>query len=1409
MEIPSSIENRFGDARASGDGIAFQAGVNNGTININQRPRQIPLPKVVYNATFDAANKEHLPSCLQNTRVELLEEIQAWIDGDNPKKVFWLSGMAGTGKSTIALTLARTYKRAVGAKGHQRNVCLGATFFFSRGGGDLSSASKFPATIAIQLAEASGELRKLIGDVIEDNPRLDSLGVRAQWEKLVIGPLSMLSQSSENQTTFLLIVDALDECNDADDTNSIIRCLEEVTHMEGVGCRVFLTSRPEHAMRLIMNANTSAPRENFVLHKIERSIVNQDLELYYRDQLSRIKAAMSSNEELFSERMIRQLVKRSNGLFIHAATVCKFVRDGKWHAVERLKCLVETEKSDSAELELDKMYTIVLEYSSVSVTEGLNPDEAEKVHQLCQRVIGAIIVVFDTMSSESLAMLLGVKRESIIEALSALHSVIDVPESYSEPIRILHPSFREFLLNPNRCTDIFYSILVSDAHCDLLTRCFAILMSQLKRNMLEISKPGAKVRDISMDRIDAGISMELQYSSMYWWSHFKNSVDHSRKDLLLLEFLEDKYLSWLECLAWLGKLGHAIEAMSNMNAVLVRTSQSKSSTSMPSKHRKSNTTRWLHTFVPDALQFLLGNKLMIERTPLQLYVSALIFSKKSSEVRKRYRKEAPSWILNEPYLPDDSSKRSSGGLPIAHASVIYSVAISSDSSLVATACGDCMVHIWDTLSGMERFVLEGNSDGVASVCFSSNGFLVGSFVGNRVSVWNIQAALGAKHQPECQFRFTRQGLETASSHHPTCAISPSGTLVAVVDYPHDIWVWDMRATQSVKYHFQVESQRHITGVYFSSDGSLLLSITLPSDTAIDPICTETLSAWDTSTGIKISTERSAPEELFLGVMPGTRHIAISPGVSRNEKYLTLRDALTGLDDMIAPLDLGRCPLKALCRPADGKFLLASILINGHVILWMPGGEITIVWESYFSESKSIDFSPNGKYLILATSSNEVRIWNIEDFGHKPTRLVKLHQGFRGIGSSCGKLLRMVLNPSHVKRSSNNFTQWIRSPDGSLLATSGWSCPTITIWNTKTGEKKFCLNVSKGFSCPTFSSSGNVFAVLVKSGIHFWETKTGRKGDILKTNGSLILEDRDLEISEKGGIFVSIGHDTWDTQSVPKFYGWELDGLRKISNFEIPCSDQSFQIALSPNEKLYCLWKRTSATIELGSFPGNTIQRTALRGNTELARFTPDGEHVLILDDVIEGPRQAVHIWNIAQECLKTVYIDLPLNIGNRKGVSPCIGETQNEYRTRVYGQYDDGFVSPDGKLLALVYHPWPRRLPGSYFGHPLVIDLLKISDFTTPFRVEPEVWEMTRFAPSGNHLITERGNVPMPGASPPFSLLFATRSWIQEDGEDILEIPPAYRYSLDGIHGHTITFNNDHNGPLFVRLDEGIKTMTV
>lgn len=527
-------------------------------------PRKVLFPKVVYHATFDAANKEHVPGCLPGTRVEVLREIQQWIDGDNPKRLYWLNGMAGTGKSTIALTLARTYKRA------EKETRLGGTFFFSRGGGDLASAGRFAATMASQLADVSPNLRKLIENAIESTSRLESLSIRMQWEKLIIEPLSELyGNHTQESTPLLLIVDALDECNNTKDVKILIECLEALTSIESTRCRVFITSRPDQPIQAGLRSSSSPSRENFVLHDIARTIVDQDLNLYYRDQLTDIKVRMRLDDNLFSENTIDRLVERSQGLFIHAATVCRFVRDGSYLAIERLQRLLNSEKSATAEQELDKMYTTILEYSFLPETHRLDPVETKSVCQLFRRIVGAIVITFDVMSSQDLALLLGETAQKIRTTLNALHSVIDVPDDHQKPIRILHPSFRDFLLNPERCVVGSYAITAQETHEVLATRCFEILLSQLRRNPLNLEMPGVKVRNIPVGMVNECITMILQYSSRYWVEHTIRSGVSFRFDSLVLKFMQEKYLLWLECLAWMGQLEQGIEAMSLLNIFLV------------------------------------------------------------------------------------------------------------------------------------------------------------------------------------------------------------------------------------------------------------------------------------------------------------------------------------------------------------------------------------------------------------------------------------------------------------------------------------------------------------------------------------------------------------------------------------------------------------------------------------------------------------------------------------------------------------------------------------------------------------------------------------------------------------------------------------------------------------------------
>jgi hypothetical protein len=105
--------------------------------------------------------------------------------------------LAGTGKSTIARTIAREYSE---------QVRLGASFFFARGGGDVGHAGKFVTSIAVQLASSVPTLRRHIFDSVTEHSDIASRSLRDQWQLLVLGPLSKLD-GNDCRASYILVVD--------------------------------------------------------------------------------------------------------------------------------------------------------------------------------------------------------------------------------------------------------------------------------------------------------------------------------------------------------------------------------------------------------------------------------------------------------------------------------------------------------------------------------------------------------------------------------------------------------------------------------------------------------------------------------------------------------------------------------------------------------------------------------------------------------------------------------------------------------------------------------------------------------------------------------------------------------------------------------------------------------------------------------------------------------------------------------------------------------------------------------------------------------------------------------------------------------------------------------------------------
>jgi len=480
---------------------------------------------------------------------------------EQDQRVFWLNGLAGTGKSTIA----QTFAEMCFADGR-----LGASFFCSRDFEDRSNLQIIFPTLAFQLAYRYPSFRQELLQVMRANPGVGRESLCSQMERLIVGPFKATHIST------LIIIDALDECKDEEPASALLsilsRYVEQIPRV-----KFFITGRPEPRIRSGFRLAALRPiTEVLKLHDVKRPLVDVDIKLYLRTRLADIARNRSHydvTKDWPPSSEIDILCEKAAGLFIHASTAVKFVASRHHQPPRRLNILISLPHNTAHEGEsgINTLYTEILRQAYYDLgPDDRNPDNQE-VYRRFRSAVGAVLLAFNPLSMESLSSLLHDFNtpSDISTALNPLHSLLLVPEGTEASIHVFHKSLPDFLMDPKRCQDTRFFVDPSVHHTEILLSCLDLMEERLKKNIcnLEYCANLSDVGDLSTRKKEY-IGEALEYACQFWTKHLMKSPS-SGPDVEEVQKAIDKFfttylLFWIEVLIIMGNLGASVHSINDI-----------------------------------------------------------------------------------------------------------------------------------------------------------------------------------------------------------------------------------------------------------------------------------------------------------------------------------------------------------------------------------------------------------------------------------------------------------------------------------------------------------------------------------------------------------------------------------------------------------------------------------------------------------------------------------------------------------------------------------------------------------------------------------------------------------------------------------------------------------------------------
>lgn len=432
-------------------------------------------------ALHDADARFDAPRCYRNTRATYLNRLELWLLGTSEEfagiHVIWLYGGAGAGKSAIMQSII---ERCI-----KHSVILG-TFFFFRSDPSRNYAEVLIPTLAYQLARAFPAAMAVFQAVIDRDPFIFKANLRTQAYGLLVRPILHLLDTGvlENTTAYrrVFVIDGLDECNDPGKQAFFIDVVATILYEYQVPVHFLIASRPEIAISRAFQAEYRLNGMFAAISLDDNDESRSDIRQFIEDSFQDIVDSHPMRNHIVlpwpHPMSVNDLVRKSSGHFIYAATAMKFIASSDEHPARALQVIegLEVSRTRSPFAELDTLYLHIL-------TSAKYAKYALDILRQCFLVYSGGIYEYPTLDDKPrsysvphISLLQDIPEADIDLFLSDVKALVSVSFEDGSDVPVIRPkhlSLQEFFKDQARSQNLY--IAPGPYHASLLPQFFQLL----------------------------------------------------------------------------------------------------------------------------------------------------------------------------------------------------------------------------------------------------------------------------------------------------------------------------------------------------------------------------------------------------------------------------------------------------------------------------------------------------------------------------------------------------------------------------------------------------------------------------------------------------------------------------------------------------------------------------------------------------------------------------------------------------------------------------------------------------------------------------------------------------------------------------------------------------------------------